>query len=366
MTRPPSSRGTSTNQPKSRNTPPKKSPSASKQASSNGASTNAVVDSTQLAALDVESVAVPLSNQEAPFSTVPSDKEEDSEGVVDTPPLDKPAAVMVPPDLIVTASTQPRRYFDSKAMESLVASVKKDGILQPLLLRPLGDDKFEIVGGERRFKAALSCGLKEVPAVVREMTDTEVLEFALAENLQREDLNAIEETEAILDLLALKLKSDRFGVISLLNRLARIKRGVAYNDVHVERLNIVEEVFTDIGKMSRESFRVHRLPLLNLPADILSALRNGQIAYTKALEIAKVSDDVERADLLSEAHAQNLSVSQIKNKVLAINPPSDGDELQERIGVAYKLAKKSKAWDNPELRSKLQDLLTQVEELLSL
>ena len=172
MTRPPSSRGTSTNQPKSRNTPPKKSSSASKQASSNGASTNAVVDSTHKAALDVESVAVPLSNQEAPFSTMPSDKEEDSEGVVATPPLDKPAAVMVPCDLIVTASTQPRRYFDSKAMESLVASVKKDGILQPLLLRPLGDDKFEIVGGERRFKAALSCGLKEVPAVVREMTDT--------------------------------------------------------------------------------------------------------------------------------------------------------------------------------------------------
>lgn len=276
-------------------------------------------------------------------ATVSLDKQEDSSEVVATAPLDKqamvpdvPAAVMVPPDLIVTNERQPRRYFDPFRMESLIASIRKDGILQPLLLRPLRD-KYEIVGGERRFKAALSCGLKEVPAVIREMSDTEALEFAIAENLQREDLNAIEETEAILDLLALKLKSDRSGVITLLNRLARIKRGVAYNDVHVERLNIVEEVFTDIGKISRESFRVHRLPLLNLPGDILSALRNGRIEYTKAKEIAKVSDDTERANLLDEAIALSLSVSQIKNKVLAINPPSDGNELTSRVGIVSRV-----------------------------
>ena len=86
-------------------------------------------------------------------------------------------------------------------MESLVESVGREGILQPLLVRPVGD-KYELVAGERRYRAAQECSLKEVPVTIREMSDPQAIQYALTENLQREDLNPIEETEGILDLLS--------------------------------------------------------------------------------------------------------------------------------------------------------------------
>lgn len=237
------------------------------------------------------------------------------------PPSDKKnGAVLCQLDKIVTASTQPRRYFDPDAMQSLVDSVKKDGILQPLLVRPLSNGKYELVAGERRYRAAQKCSLSEIPVVIREMTDTEALEYALAENLQRQDLNAVEETEGILDLLALKLSTDREGVIALLNKLSKIKRNIAYDDVRPEDKEVIKSVFISVGKISPESFRIHRLPLLKLPPEILEALRAGDIAYSKALLIAKVKDDTERRALLEETISQNLSVSQIKNKISAQTP----------------------------------------------
>lgn len=274
----------------------------------------------------------------------------------------KDGAVLCQLDKIVTAATQPRRYFDPDAMQSLIDSVKKDGILQPLLVRPIANDKYELVAGERRYRAAQKCSLLEIPVVLREMTDTEALEYALAENLQRQDLNAVEETEGILDLLALKLSTDREGVIALLNKLSKIKRNIAYDDVRPEDKEVIKSVFISVGKISPESFRIHRLPLLKLPPEILEALRAGDIAYSKALLIAKVKDDTERGALLEETISQNLSVSQIKNKISAQTP--SGNELTNRISVVSKLAKKSSAWENPETRSKLQDLLAQVEKLL--
>lgn len=270
----------------------------------------------------------------------------------------------VPLDKIALPSTQPRRYFDPQAMQSLVLSVKKDGILQPLLVRPVGG-KYELVAGERRYRAAQEVGLTEVPVTVREMSDDQAVQYALTENLQREDLNPVEEVEGILQLLAIKLSTDREAVISLLNKLAKVKRGLADNVVRSEEQLLVEEVFAAIGRLSPESFRTHRLPLLNLPADILDALRSGRIEYTKAKEIAKLESSSERAALLEEAIAQSLSLSQIRERVKAKKTPTERPTLETRIEATYKQMKKLKLWDNPQKREKLESLLAEMEALLT-
>ena len=93
-------------------------------------------------------------------------------------------------------ASQPRHYFDSQKMSQLVASVEKYGILEPLLVRPKGS-RYELVAGERRYRAARKVGLVEIPVIIRELDDTEALAISLMENLQREDLNPVEETEGV-------------------------------------------------------------------------------------------------------------------------------------------------------------------------
>ncbi|NJO94561.1 MAG: ParB/RepB/Spo0J family partition protein [Hydrococcus sp. RM1_1_31] len=88
---------------------------------------------------------------------------------------------------------QPRRYFDEQALQELISSIKQHGILQPLLVRPLSSGGYELVAGERRYRAAMESELTEVPVVVRELNNSEALQIALIENLQREDLNPVEE-----------------------------------------------------------------------------------------------------------------------------------------------------------------------------
>ncbi len=121
-------------------------------------------------------------------------------------------------------STQPRRYFDPKKLEELSLSIKELGILEPLIVRPRPDGSYELIAGERRFKAAIMAGLEEVPVVIKEMDDDTVKQVQLIENLQREDLNAYEETIGILELLALRLNLTQDEVISLLNRMSKANR----------------------------------------------------------------------------------------------------------------------------------------------
>ncbi len=117
--------------------------------------------------------------------------------------------------------------------------------------------------------------------------------------------------------------------------------------------------------MSPESFRTHRLPLLNLPSDILNALRAGEIEYTKAREIAKIESESERMDLLSDVLEYNLSVNQIRAKIKDLQPPSAGMELQKQLETTYKRVKKFKVWSNPDKQKKLKSLLAELEALIA-
>jgi len=150
--------------------------------------------------------------------------------------------------LIALYHIKPRRYFDEEAMAQLTASIKENGILQPLLVRPVGD-KYEVVAGERRLKAAQAVGLTEVPVTVRFLSDLQASEYALIENLQRQDLNPVEETEEILQLLMLNLNMDQSEVISLLNKMANKKRGLTDNVVSSEE-EVVEKTFKKVGRLS--------------------------------------------------------------------------------------------------------------------
>ena len=271
----------------------------------------------------------------------------------------------VPLDKIVLPATQPRRYFDDSAMQSLVESVKRDGILQPLLVR-LVKDKYELVAGERRYKAAQSAGLTEVPVTIRSMSDEQAVQYALVENLQREDLNPIEETEGILQLLALALRVEPAEVSPLLYRMENKAKGkITRNLSGNSEASTVEKVFAQLGRMNWQSFVRTRLPLLKVPDDILEALRAGRIEYTKAKEIAKLESKEDRAELLEAAIEIPLSLSQIRGQVKAKKPATELTTLQSRLEATYKKAKKSSVWDNPQKREKLESLLAELEALVS-
>jgi ParB family chromosome partitioning protein len=231
-------------------------------------------------------------------------------------------------------SPQPRRRFEN--LEALAESIREKGVLQPLLVRPLGDGRYAIVAGERRYRAAKMAGLAEVPVRVLDLSEKEARLLALVENLQREDLNPYEETLGVLELLSEELGKTREEVVGLLERMRKEKRGVvARNVVGTPEAQRVEGVFQALGRMTWESFVRHRLPLLGLPEDLRAALEEGTIPYTAALELKKVKDPEARAQLLEEAKG-GLSLRELKARVREVlvkkkAPPPWHKEVASRL-----------------------------------
>ena len=264
---------------------------------------------------------------------------------------------------------QPRRYFDEEKLEQLTASVKLYGILEPLIVRPVGKTKYELVAGERRYRAAETAGLKQVPVMVHELTDEQVVEIALLENLQRDDLNPIDETEGLLDLLCQRLRLERKAVITLLNRASSAqKRGLELSDNDIRQLEVVDGLFTTVGRLGRESFRTNRLPLLNLPEDVLDVLREGRLEYTKAKVIARVRRKAKRQQLMGLAIEHKLSLREIKELIEEVSDRQfikpRGEDLQKEFKGLLKL--RSHAWKDESKREKLVDLMNELQFLLEL
>jgi ParB family chromosome partitioning protein len=176
---------------------------------------------------------------------------------------------------------QPRKEFDPRALDDLAASIKAQGVLQPVLVRPLGTGSFELVAGERRLRASKMAGLSEIPALVREMDDRESLAIALIENLQREDLNALEEAEGYKQLL------DQFGLSQ-------------------------EELARQIGK-SRSAL-ANSLRLLNLAPEIQKDVREGRISAGHARALLAVSDPEAASGLHRRIIKGNLTVRQAEEE----------------------------------------------------
>ena len=154
--------------------------------------------------------------------------------------------------------TQPRQSFDEERLNELANSIRENGILQPILVRPVSDTAYKIVAGERRFRAAKKAGLKKIPCIVRSLTDKEASLYALVENLQREDLNPVEEA------LGYKRLMDENGFTQ-------------------------EEVAKKVGK-SRPVI-ANSLRLLGLPEDALNLLKSGKITAGHAKAILSIDND---------------------------------------------------------------------------
>ena len=163
-------------------------------------------------------------------------------------------------DEIIVPESQVRQYFDPDKLEQLAESIEQHGVLEPLLITP----NKELIAGERRLRASKIVGLTQLPVKILNVSDSEAKALAIVENLQREDLNPVEETEGILELLQLKLERGREEVISLLYKMH--KRD---NNVIISEVEIVKNTFKSLGSFKWQSFVVNRLRLLNLPESIL-------------------------------------------------------------------------------------------------
>lgn len=206
---------------------------------------------------------------------------------------------------------QPRRYFDPDKIAKLRDSIAKHGgVLEPILVRPVTDDRYETVSGERRWRCCLDLGLETIPAMITEMDDKTALEIALIAHLLSEDISAVEETDSIMGLLMLRLQMSFEEVKQFLIAVKNYQVRGDHTEIlesNLEKIGIVEAILEEFD-LKLGSFVSNRLPLLNLAQPILEAVRSGQISPTNATLINRapanlhehlldVSRDMTKAEL---------------------------------------------------------------------
>jgi len=196
----------------------------------------------------------------------------------------------LPVSTLQPGAAQPRRVFDEASLASLADSIREQGVLQPLLVRPTGEGH-EIVAGERRWRAAQLAGLTEVPVIIRELDDRQARAASLVENLQRENLNVIDEVDGKLDLVALALGLDR--------EQARIRLTQLVSEEPGEEHAVLTALFIPLGE-AWGTFTKNKLRVLNWPSAVVEALRGG-LPFTHASVIVSVPE---------EHHARLLQLSQ--------------------------------------------------------
>ena len=174
---------------------------------------------------------------------------------------------------------QPRKTFDEKALSELADSIAQHGVIQPLLVRPMPDGSYQLVAGERRWRAARRAGLSEVPVVIREMSDSEMMELALIENLQREDLNPIEEAEGLQQLI------HTYGLTQ-------------------------ETAAARVGR-SRPAI-ANALRLLSLPTPILELTRDGKISAGHARALLSLNDEEKMVEIADQILKKEISVREVE------------------------------------------------------
>ena len=181
---------------------------------------------------------------------------------------------------------QPRREFDEKALEELADSIRNFGIIQPITLRQLSDDRYQIIAGERRWRASQMAGIQRIPAYIRTADDENMMQMALVENIQREELNPIEVA-------------------------------LAYQHL-IERYNLKQEELSEkIGK--NRATIANTLRLLKLPAQVQMAIKNRQIDKGHARALLSLADPAMQVKFFKEVLEKGYSVRQIEEMVAQIN-----------------------------------------------
>jgi len=177
---------------------------------------------------------------------------------------------------------QPRTHFDEQALNELATSIKEHGIIQPVTVRKLGYDKYQLISGERRFRASQIAGLKTIPAYIRIADDQTMLEMALVENIQREDLNAIEVA-------------------------------ISYKRL-IDECSLTQEQLSQ--KVSKQRSTISNyLRLLKLPVEIQLAIRNGDLSMGHARALINIDDEEKQLEIYLKIITDNLSVREVENIV---------------------------------------------------
>lgn len=195
---------------------------------------------------------------------------------------------------------QPRKNFDEKGLSELADSIKKSGVFQPIIVRKSTVKGYEIIAGERRFRASKLAEKKTIPAIIREVDEERMMEIAVLENLQREDLNPIEEAEA-------------------------------YNTL-MEKLNLTQTQVSDRLGKSRP-YIANYLRLLSLPAEVKTMIRQQKLSMGQARTLVSVKDKKKILGLAKKAIAQKMTVRQLEATVAALN----GD-LKKQVKTKQKKA----------------------------
>ena len=194
---------------------------------------------------------------------------------------------------IIPNRFQPRLTFDETALKELAMSIKEHGIIQPLVLRKLINDKYEIIAGERRYKASQIAGLNKVPAIIADLDDNASAEVALIENIQRRNLSAIEEAKSYKKLL---------------------DRGYLTQDQLAKRLGV------------SQSSVANKVRLLNLPEEVQEALMSEKISERHARSLLQLSNNTEQINMLNKIINNRLTVRQLDEEIKKILNPSEETE----------------------------------------
>lgn len=211
----------------------------------------------------------------------------------------RPAASIIEIDVekIQANPWQPRSHFDEERLEELASSIKGVGIVQPLTLRKVGEESYQIIAGERRFRASKLAGLKTVPAYVRDADDDTMLEMALVENIQREDLDPIEVA-------------------------------ISYQRL-IDECNLTQESLSDkVGK--KRSTIANYLRLLKLPAEVQLGLRQRQISMGHARAIINVENGKKQIEIFEEIIKNDLSVRKVEELVRDLNKTPEEKVKQKK------------------------------------
>lgn len=205
--------------------------------------------------------------------------------------------------------SQPRKSFDEKALSELADSIAEHGIIQPLLVRPMAEGGYQIVAGERRWRASRLAGLTEVPVVIKDLTDRETMEIALIENLQREDLNPIEEAEGI--------------------------------ELLIKEYGLTQETAAERVGKSRSAV-TNSLRLLNLPPSVRELARDNKISAGHARALLAFSDEekiIETAKLIMEKgisvrETERLAKEASKDTEGKVRQPKRRDVFYDEVEIA--------------------------------
>lgn len=282
-------------------------------------------------------------------------------------------------------------------IERLAHSIARQGLLSPLLGRPRATgDGYDLIAGERRLRAVQCLGWHQVPLRVLRVPVAAAWEVALIENLQRQDLDVLEETEAIVRLLAVRLGLEAAAVPRLLQRLAkgeqrRSRSATGRACLHpspeadraepakpADQVAMIHDTFAALGVGQWRSFVRNRLPVLQLPPPLLTVLRQKQLPYTKVLAIAQVRDEQVRGQLLDLVLTQGWSLRQIRQwvrqRAAAMSPPSpmvDWEQWRSRLGRLQRslrnLEGRSQAIPlEAGQRDRVERLLTELEQVLQI